>query len=70
MPYLPLMILALLAAGCGANQPTTGLTPAERQSLLTSTSGPGASRTTVGEMLEPARAGAPAASPEAPPARR
>jgi hypothetical protein len=59
------MLLVLLVAGCGAYEPTTGLTPAERQSLLTSPSGPGAGRTTVGEMLEPARAGAPAASPDA-----
>jgi hypothetical protein len=57
------MLLVLLVAGCGANEPTTGLTPTERQSMLTSPSGPGgASRTTVGEMLEPARAGAPTAS--------
>ena len=67
MPTLPLMILALLAAGCDADRPTTGQSPAERPSLLTSPSGPGASRTTVGEMLEPARAGAPAASPAQPP---
>ncbi|RYI97416.1 MAG: hypothetical protein EON47_19895 [Acetobacteraceae bacterium] len=66
MSRLHAMLLTLLLSGCGAAQPTTGLAPAERPSLLTSPSGPGASRTTVGELLEPARAGAPAASPDVP----
>lgn len=66
MTCLRALLLALLVTGCGATQPTDGLTPAERGSLLRSPSGPGASRTTVGELLEPARAGAPAASPDVP----
>ena len=64
MPYVRLCLLALMLTACGANQPTDGLSPPERGSLLRSPSGPGASRTTVGELLEPARAGAPAASPD------
>jgi hypothetical protein len=58
------LLLAMLLTGCMVRQPMAYLPPAERRSLLTSPSGPGASRTTVGEMLEPARAGVPAASPD------
>lgn len=69
MPRPGPLLLALVVAGCGAVQPTTGSAPSGRPSLLTSPSGPGGSRTTIGELLEPARAGAPAVSPDVPQGR-
>lgn len=64
MARLSPLLLVMLLAGCIMRQPVADLRPAEPRSLLTSPAGPGAGRTTVGEMLEPARAGAPAASPD------
>lgn len=48
------LLLAILLTGCMMRQPVAYLPPAERRFVLTLPLGPGASPTTVGELLEPA----------------